>query len=391
MTPPARTRPAARRRAAASWILLACTAVALAGCASWATNDPAAGAGGLLVSTTPSRAAPYPLDGATVRGDVYVFVAIAPENVERVTFYLTSEPSGTELIRVADATPFDLMGTTADRGLPWDTRTVADGAHRLDAEVVRRDGGVEVLSAAFVVANEPDAGDRWRPTPGTSWQWQLTGTIDTSVDADVFDLDLFDVPVAVIDDLHARGRKVICYFSAGTFEPWRPDADAFDDEVLGEKMSGWDEYWLDVRRLDLLGPVFRARLDLAAAKGCDGVEPDNVDGYQNRTGFELTYDDQLAFNRFLAVEAHARGLAIGLKNDLDQVRDLVGDFDFAVNEECYQWNECHLLSPFVDAGKAVFGAEYGVATAEFCPVTNALDLDFILKRLDLGAWRETCR
>lgn len=41
----------------------------------------------------------------------------------------------------------------------------------------------------------------------------------------------------------------------------------------------------------------QARLDLAVQKGCDGVEPDNVDGYQNNSGFPLTAQDQLAYNR----------------------------------------------------------------------------------------------
>jgi hypothetical protein len=238
----------------------------------------------------------------------------------------------------------------------------------------------------------PATGDAiWRPTPGTRWQWQLTGPIDTSVEADVFDVDLFDVPADTIAELHAAGRRVICYLSAGSHESWRPDADRFPQEVLGREMDGWNERWLDIRRIDLLGPILRARLDVAVAKGCDAVEPDNVDGYMNETGFPLTAADQLRYNLWLADEAHARGLAIGLKNDLEQIPELVEHFDFAVNEECYRWGECARLRPFVEAGKAVFGAEYGVSTDEFCPVTNALDLDFIRKRRDLGVDRESCR
>lgn len=231
----------------------------------------------------------------------------------------------------------------------------------------------------------------WRPAPGLSWQWQLRGPIDTSVDADVFDVDLFDTPRETIEELQARGRKVICYFNAGAYEAWRPDAAAFPRDVRGGQMDGWDEEWLDIRRIDLLAPVMLGRLDLAAEKGCDAVEPDNVDGFINDTGFPLSYDDQLRYNLFLAGEAHLRGLAVGLKNNLEQVPDLVDAFDFAVNEECYAWDECERLLPFVEAGKAVFGAEYGIPTHEFCPVTNALDLDFILKRIDLGVFRESCR
>lgn len=241
-------------------------------------------------------------------------------------------------------------------------------------------------------ADDGDTGTGiWRPSPGTSWQWQLQGTIDTSVQADVFDIDLFDTSRETIAELQDRGRKVICYFSAGSYEPWRPDVHLFPEEVLGKKMAGWDEKWLDVRRIELLSPVVLGRLDLAAEKGCDAVEPDNVDGDANDTGFDLGYEDQIRYNTFLAEEAHARGLAIGLKNDLEQIPDLVDSFDFAVNEECYQWNECGKLTPFVEAGKAVFGAEYEASTEEFCPVTTALNFDFIRKRLELDAYRESCR
>ena len=234
------------------------------------------------------------------------------------------------------------------------------------------------------------SGGVWQPVPGVSWQWQLTGTIDTSVDADVFDVDLYDVSAATVAELHDKGAKVICYFSAGSWEDWRPDADQFDDDVLGTS-NGWPgEQWLDIRRLDVLGPIMEARLDLCAAKGFDAVEPDNIDGYANSTGFDLTYADQLAYNRWLADEAHARGLAIGLKNDVDQVDDLVDDFDFAVNEECFEWDECERLTPFIDQNKAVFHVEYEHTTNQFCPPTTSLGFSSLRKNWDLDAWYQTC-
>jgi hypothetical protein len=207
----------------------------------------------------------------------------------------------------------------------------------------------------------------------------------------VYDIDLFDTSASLIAELHADGRRVVCYFSAGSYEPWRPDADAFPEAVKGRKMDGWDELWLDVRRIELLAPVVEGRLDLAVAKGCDAVEPDNVDGYANDTGFALSYDDQIAYNMFLAAEAHARGLSIALKNDVEQVADLVDVFDFAVNEECFSWNECEALVPFVEAGKAVLGVEYELGTGAFCSQANAMDFDFMRKNLDLGVYREPCR
>jgi hypothetical protein len=231
----------------------------------------------------------------------------------------------------------------------------------------------------------------WRPAPGTSWQWQLTDPIDTSVEVEMYDIDLVDTPQGVIDGLREAGRTVICYFSAGSWEDWRPDKDEFPPEVLGNTLSGWpDEKWLDIRQLEVLGPIMEARLDLAVEKRCRGVEPDNVDGYTNNTGFPLTADDQLRYNRFLAGAAHARGLSVGLKNDLEQVGELLGEFDWALNEQCFEYDECDLLDPFVAAGKAVFGVEYTGDTATFCPVANAKGFSWLKKNLDLDAWRIDC-
>jgi hypothetical protein len=225
----------------------------------------------------------------------------------------------------------------------------------------------------------------WQPAPGTTWQWQLTGTINTSWDVQMYDIDLFDAPQTTIDDLKAAGRVVICYFSAGSYEDWREDAADFPAEVLGNDLDGWEgERWLDIRRLDLLGPIMSARLDLAVTKGCDGVEPDNVDGYTNNTGFPLTYDDQLTYNRWLATQAHNRSLSIGLKNDLDQIPDLVDDFDWALNEQCFYYEECDLLLPFIEAGKAVFGVEYEGDPAVYCPQAIEMGFSWLTKTYDLA-------
>jgi hypothetical protein len=207
--------------------------------------------------------------------------------------------------------------------------------------------------------NEFSSGsDNWyKPSVDTTWQWQLTGTLNTDYDVDLYDIDLFDTSADTIAALQQDGRRVICYFSAGSYEYWRDDADDFPNATLGGPMDGWNERWIDIRSSEIL-TLMEARLDLAAQKGCDGVEPDNVDGYSNTTGFDLTAQDQLTYNQALADAAHTRGLAIGLKNDLDQINELVDSFDFAVNEQCNQYDECDLLSPFIEAGKPVFNAEY---------------------------------
>lgn len=234
----------------------------------------------------------------------------------------------------------------------------------------------------------------YQPKPLSSWQWQLSGSpIDTSIDVEMYDIDLFVTTDAEFTKLHADGRKIICYFSAGSFENDRPDSAQFPENVKGKVLDGWpDEKWIDIRS-PVVRDLMKARLDVAKMRGCDGVEPDNVDGYSNDNGLGLSASDQLDYNIFIASEAHARGLSVGLKNDLEQLNELAPHFDWALNEECYTYQECDLYSePFIAAGKAVFHAEYVNASAlsQVCGVTLPLKLSTLIKNLDLDAYRLPC-
>lgn len=203
----------------------------------------------------------------------------------------------------------------------------------------------------------------FKPATSSSWHIQLqpqagATQINQNVDVNIYDIDLFDNSAELIASLQNSGKKVICYFSAGSYEQWRNDAAQFNESDLGLPLDGWPgERWLDVRSANVR-QIMQSRLDLAKQKGCDGVDPDNVDGYTNNTGLPLTTADQLDFNRFIADQAHNRGLAIGLKNDLDQIPQLVDWFDFSINEQCHQFNECDTLQPFISANKPVLNLEY---------------------------------
>jgi hypothetical protein len=245
----------------------------------------------------------------------------------------------------------------------------------------------------------PATGSWYKPGLSSSWQLQLQGTVNTGYDVDIYDIDLFDTPEQTITDLHAAGRRVICYFSGGSYEDWRTDANQFPSAVLGNNLDGWPgERWLDVRSADLRN-IMLQRLDLAVGKGCDGVDVDNMDGYTNNSGFPLTANDQLAYNRFIANAAHDRHLAVALKNDLDQIADLVDYFDLAVNEECFDYTECDLLTPFVQQGKPVLQVEYtqtyvnnATARANLC--TDSLNLQFSTLILPLAlddSFRYSCQ
>ncbi|WP_328990168.1 endo alpha-1,4 polygalactosaminidase [Kribbella sp. NBC_01245] len=237
----------------------------------------------------------------------------------------------------------------------------------------------------------PASYQRWSPRPGTAWQWQLDGTLDLSIDVPVYDVDGERTTKAQVDELHRRGRRAICYVNVGAYENFRPDKARFPAQVLGKTMDGWpDERWLDIRRWDLLAPIMAARFGACRAKGFDAIEPDNVDAYSNESGFPLTASDQLRYNRRIAMLAHRIGLSVGLKNDLEQVRALQPSFDFAVNEECMKYDECALLTPFRQAGKAVLHVEYDLAPAEFCARAKQLGFSSMRKPLILRAERQPC-
>lgn len=241
----------------------------------------------------------------------------------------------------------------------------------------------------FWVLSTKDTNISFEIQRGDSWYWQLQGKIDMTKSAKVYDIDLFDTPKSVIDELHEKNKVVICYFSAGSYEAWRSDSADFPKEAIGKSLDGWqDERWLDITH-PKIAQIMMGRLDLAAQKGCDGVEADNVDVYMHKSGFDIDYQKQLAYNLFLADEAHKRGLLIGLKNDMQQIKDLATRFDFAVNEECFEYDECTLYEPFLSQNKAVLNAEYKVD--DICDEAKLLGISsaFYTKELD-GSFYQPC-
>lgn len=201
-------------------------------------------------------------------------------------------------------------------------------------------------------------GTWYQPKVFSTWHIQLDGDINTDYSVDVYIIDLFDVSTKKIATIKATGKHVICYFSGGTYEDWRSDAKDFSSSTLGNKLDEWEgERWLDVTDASVY-EIMLARLDLAKEKGCEGVDIDNMDGYTNHPGFDYSENDQLTYNISLANAAHERELAVGLKNDLNQITLLVSYFDFAVNEQCFSYNECDLIAPFIADDKPVFNIEY---------------------------------
>jgi Glycoside-hydrolase family GH114 len=277
------------------------------------------------------------------------------------------------------------------------------------------------------------AGACWRPTVGLRWQYQLqgshkssgsgcnfaaTGGINVDISAvpaaggaavrpQAFDIDyqtdgfctggtITQENSAAVAAIHANTAKAICYIDAGTAESFRPDyADyvAFNSQsggaLFGKPVGGFrNEYWLNVNnnkgQRDFILSEVAKRLDRCVADGFDAVEFDNVDAYQNKTGLTISSDTQLLFNATLANLAHAKGLTAALKNDLGQANDLRPWFDFAINEQCFQYRECDYPPPglagWTAAGLAVFNVEYKSLK---CSQAASFSISSILKTVDL--------
>lgn len=242
-----------------------------------------------------------------------------------------------------------------------------------------------------------------------SWQIVLDDAIALSADAtsvtpdvEVYDIDLFGNDASVMDGLHGLGKKVICYFSAGSYEPGRPDSDDFTASDKGNTLDGWpDEAWLDINSANVRS-IMANRIALAQTKGCDGVDPDNVDGYNNDNGLGLTSADSVDYVTFLANEASSRGLAIGLKNAGEIISKVLPVVQYSINEQCVEYSECDLFSPFIDDSKPVFHIEYpgetiakaAVVKSSYCSTSGAgagsTDFSTVLKTMDLTGWVEFC-
>lgn len=245
---------------------------------------------------------------------------------------------------------------------------------------------------------------KWQPVVGTKWQIELLYALNnTSIDAAIYDIDLFDNPKTTIGNLHSMGRKVICYFSAGTYENWRPDASNFKESELGNPLDNWPgERWLNTNSNNVR-KIMQTRLDLAVIKGCDGVDPDNIDAYDNSNGLQLTKNDAIDYVNWLASEAHARGLSIGLKNGGGIIDSVMGNMQWSVNEQCAQYTECDTYAAFTRANKPVFHIEYpkGDSTnnddavtvqqrTAACNAVGAVNFSTVIKNIDLDNWVEYC-
>jgi hypothetical protein len=245
--------------------------------------------------------------------------------------------------------------------------------------------------AATVDAATPSSTSYWHPKAGTTWDWQLS-SVDTSHMVEVYDID-YENPQSTIDALHAKNIHVICYVSVGSVENYRPDANAFPASVVGNAYPGWpDEKFLDIRS-PMVRTLMSARFDLCKSKGFDGLEPDNMDVFEDKTGFPLTAADGLDYAQWLADQAHTRGLAIFQKNASSLAPKLFDLYDGAITEDCFDQGWCNDMSGYVQRDKPVFMAEYTDTNVNFpnaCSYAKTNKYSAILKDRDLTSMLMTC-
>ncbi|NUP17823.1 MAG: endo alpha-1,4 polygalactosaminidase [Streptomyces sp.] len=229
--------------------------------------------------------------------------------------------------------------------------------------------GAFALAAGGCTASDGDQGERADapsgaagvelPEPGVAFDYQIGGAYPPPDGVRAVSRDRTAKP--------APGVYSICYVNAFQAQPdtegwWQdrhPDLLLRDADGTLVVDEDWDEALLDIStaaKRERLAGIVGEWIDGCAEAGFQAVEADNLDSHERSDGL-LTATDDMAFGKLLASRAHAAGLAIGQKNAAGlarQGRDL--GFDFAVAEECGQYDECGAYADAYD--DRVFVIEY---------------------------------
>lgn len=225
----------------------------------------------------------------------------------------------------------------------------------------------------------------------SSLQIQLSGGVDLDVEADFYVIDLHSPEDSQLATLRERGAYVACYFSSGSYEPFRPDADEFPERVLGDALADYpDERWLDITDAVVLD-LMVARMERAQARGCDAVYPSTVRTNDPGAGFQLDAVDYAAYSASLAKAAHASGLgAIYAGSEYASSEAL--DYDAALVFGCAKANSCDSWTSLEDNGISIFLVELAnrAEAEETCGLFPESPWPFIVKEPNLAEYRQIC-
>ncbi|KAI4746305.1 endo alpha-1,4 polygalactosaminidase [Aureobasidium sp. EXF-12298] len=298
------------------------------------------------------------------------------------------------------------VGLTDSGDAPSSTSTVVSN-RRSDPAVASvsqgstcQAGKLSVLGGVNVYANTTPL---WQPLPGTPWQIVLNSPINAwkplTPALSIYDIDMYGNNALTIQQMHLQGIKVICYFSAGSWKIYRPDAPLFAAQDLGNDLSGWPgERWVNTQSQGVRD-IMTERIRLAAERGCDAVDPDNIDGFGTNTGFPLTANTALDYLSFLSLTAAKYNMAIGLKNAGSIAANATCMVEFAIVESCIAQGQCAIYQNFITAGKPVFQIEYPLGAPGFvskqalqksCKINGNVGFSEVIKGKDLGGWVEYC-
>lgn len=222
------------------------------------------------------------------------------------------------------------------------------------------------------------------PAGEVSWaDWSNALSKDNVTGAQVVLINLANAS-ALAADLQKQGHIVICSFMAGTIGPSEKSA-----EWNAVKLGRFDgKEWVNLAQAKQVQRLVGDRIDQAKALGCDGIDPHDLNCLENprcaaalklklqerkMTGRRLggifdgiVKDAQLAFNRWVANHAAAKGLVSALRNAPSIAHELAHDFDFAISQDCVQKNQCGQYKEFVDKGKPLLNTEFDSSS---CPDT----------------------
>ncbi|SHE64069.1 extracellular protein [Litoreibacter ascidiaceicola] len=240
-----------------------------------------------------------------------------------------------------------------------------------------------VPMAVFIIGGEQPA----------HWDWQLTEPLDLTVRVSLLITDMDAVTPEQIAQLKSRDTQPVCYISVGTRENYREDAADFPAHVVGKPLGDWpDEVYVDIRSPEVM-TVMKARIDRCAEMGFVGVEPDNIDLFENENGFGITKADSLTYTSALADYAHSKGLTIAQKNAPELIPDLVDKMDFLLLEQCFEYDFCEETQPYLDAGKDVLVVEYTEAGLDWdttCMQAKDFGFHLLMKDRDISAGGKAC-
>lgn len=222
--------------------------------------------------------------------------------------------------------------------------------------------GVLAVAAGGCTASDGKGADVKKvalPEPGVAFDYQIGGAYPPPAGVRAVSRDRTARP--------APGAYNICYVNAFQAQPdatgwWQdhhPDLLLRDPDGTPVVDRDWDEALLDIStpgKRERLADIVGEWIDGCATAGYRAVEADNLDSHERSDGL-LTIEDNMAFGKLLTGRAHAAGLAIGQKNAAELARrgrDI--GFDFAVAEECGQYEECAAYADAYD--DRVFVIEY---------------------------------